>query len=35
MNDKIKKKLIKKYLGLPLKDILAGKKNKLMIKRLR
>ena len=35
MNDKIKKKLIKKYLGLPLKNILAGKKNKLIIKRLR
>ena len=35
MNDKIKKKLIKKYLGLPLKNMLAGKKNKLIIKRLR
>ena len=35
MNDKIIKKLIKKYLGLPLKNMLAGKKNKLIIKRLR
>ena len=32
---KLKKKLIKKYLGLPLKNMLAGKKNKLIIKRLR